>query len=132
MGQCGAHRSGQTEADPSTDAISTLIILVALPLKAEEAGIDVAAIGGRPIFVLHLVPYFGRNAMQADRAGIPTVGRFVARAFPRLLAGIGKPLAAILEGSSLRSVSEQPLDGFGQRRKGRTSGSAAIARSTSA
>src|SRR6058998_1208267 len=104
MRERGAHRGGQTVTDAgATGSTDELMMLVEGPQTMRPVGEAGIARHERPVFVLDLLPDFGRETRRADRARIPRIGcglrqHALARlrlAFPGLVAAFGDFRAAV-------------------------------------
>src|SRR5207249_990623 len=104
MRERGAHRRGQTVTDAgATGSADELMMLAEGPETMRPVGEAGVARHERPVFVLDLLPDFGRETRRADRARVPRIGcglreHALARlhlAFPGLLATLGDSRAAI-------------------------------------
>src|ERR1700737_5092130 len=75
MRERGAHRCRQTVADASSPgSTDELMMLVEGPQTMRPVGEAGIAGHERPVFVLDLLPNFGRETGRADRARIPRIG----------------------------------------------------------
>src|SRR5207247_10386160 len=98
MRERGAHRRGQTVTDAgATGSADELMMLVKGPQTMRPVGEAGIARHERPVFVLDLLPDFGRETRRADRARIPRIRRGLREhaltrlglAFPGLVAAFG-------------------------------------------
>ena len=109
----GGRRSAVANAVGAPTA-DILIMLAEVP----QAGWPVAEEGDvrhkRPIFVLQVVPQFGRYARRGDRAGVPALCSFIEGLVSSLASCRGKLSAPILKSSAAIAIN-QALTCLGQR-----------------
>jgi hypothetical protein len=78
IGQGGAHRSRSAVADAVGALVADVLIMFAeVPQARRPMTKERDLRHQRPVFVLQVVPQFGRYPRRADRAGIPTPRRVI-------------------------------------------------------
>src|SRR2546422_10619150 len=100
VGKRGAHSGRRTVADPiGSVPADELIMFLEIPEPRRPPALEDNFGYQRPVFILDLVPDFGRHARCGDRAGVPTPRRFLESPFLQALRRFDGPGAALVDDS---------------------------------